>query len=124
MISILSSVVPFIRELIFGKPAEAANDPPSTKAKKWLVFLIVMGSLSLNYFLGNRLYHVSVYQLKLVEQAKVLKAENVALDVERNKVKVMRSILMSCLKDPAVLDRFDPIITEEKKSQENTGGSH
>lgn len=130
MISLLSSVVPFIKELVFGKPAEAANDPPSTKAKKWLIFLIVMGSLSLNYFIGNRLYHVSVYQLKLMEQVKMLKTENSELEIERGKVAVMRGILLSCLKDPSVLDRYDGMITQgakEKpieKSLENTARPH
>lgn len=130
MISLISSVVPFIKELIFGKPADAENDPLSTKAKKWLVFLIVLASLGLNYLLGSRLYHVSVYQLKLIERVKVLPALTEQLTLERSKNLVMRNMLTSCLRDPEAMVQYDELMSDSSKvydaerQQENIDSTH
>lgn len=109
MLSLLSSVIPFIKEFIFGKKSESINDSIGTSTRKWVSFIVLIASLVLNYILIQRLYVVSLYELKLIKQNNACTTISDNLDLEKTKNKMLSDLVTSCFREPSLADKINKI---------------
>lgn len=54
MIRLLLAILPFLKEVIFGRDRHDRHKPPMSRFKKLVIYAVIVGSFSLNYFLGKR----------------------------------------------------------------------
>lgn len=99
MLKILSMLIPFFKEMIFGKKGESINDTLTTKTKKWLLLIIVISSLLFNYVLGKRVYVLSIHDLTIQKQLVVLKDIKAELETEKQKNFIIQDYLQSCYRN-------------------------
>lgn len=73
--STIISIFMFLKELVFGKKNSNSNKSLSSKTKNWIIFVILISSLSINYFLGNKIVRITVAYIALDKETKKLKEE-------------------------------------------------
>lgn len=99
MFKILTMLIPFLKEMIFGKKGESINDTLSVSARKWLLLIIIISSLLFNLILGKRVYTLS---MRLIDNQKEMLAykdiKNI-LDTEKQKNFILNEYLMSCYRN-------------------------
>lgn len=71
-LSTIISIIMFFKELIFGKKSIHENKSFTAKAKSWFVFIILIVSLGMNYFLGNKIYRLTFAYISLDKEKKNL----------------------------------------------------
>lgn len=98
MFKLLLTLLPFFKEVIFGKKEEHVNDSLTTKTKKWIFLVIVVVSLSSNYFMGKRLYAVSLHHVKTLKQLEAVKATEAELAKTKEQVVSLEKYLRMCFK--------------------------
>lgn len=54
MIRLLLAILPFLKEVIFGRDRQDRHKPPIGRFKKLVIYTVIVGSFSLNYFLVKR----------------------------------------------------------------------
>lgn len=69
------SILMFLKELIFGKNNSNNNKTFSSKARNWIIFVILITSLSVNYFLGNKVVRLTIAYIALDKEKKKLQEE-------------------------------------------------
>ena len=91
------SIFMFLKELIFGKNNSSHDNKPfSSRARNWIIFIILLSSLSANYFLANKVFRLTVAYIaldkekkKLVEQVKTTERCNIANDA-------LQKLILTC----------------------------
>ena len=76
LLRIISSFIPFIKELFFNTPEEADFDSSKFDSKKWVQFALFTFLLMVLGLSGERLYDVSVKYVHLEKQYAVLKKQH------------------------------------------------
>lgn len=97
MVKIITTLIPFVKELIFGKKGDQSSDPILVRFGKWIAFLILMGSIALNVLMFERLYAVSLNQVKVVHELTDARAKLKELEQLRQKNSELDRILNNCL---------------------------
>lgn len=73
MLRFIIFLLPFIKEMIFGKkPLERRKVSFLTKVRQWVFFTLVVSSLGLNYLSITKLYEISVLHLAITKENKKL----------------------------------------------------
>lgn len=89
MIQGLFAFLPFLKEILFGRTAQDNNKKPMGRWSKLLVYGVVVGSLSMNYFLFKKTYSLSLAVIELRKQVgdvQLLKDQLEASDAQNKKL--------------------------------------
>jgi hypothetical protein len=97
MIKIITTLIPFIKELVFGKKGEYDNDSLGTTLKKWFIFLLIVGSLTLNVVVVERLVKVSLSMVKVQHERDGLKAQVESLKSLKERNEELSKFLDACI---------------------------
>jgi NADH:ubiquinone oxidoreductase subunit 4 (subunit M) len=72
---IIAYLIPFLKEMVFGKKEDQIKDSPGVRLKKRIVFAILISSIFLNGLFFKRLYYVSVSNAARNDQIKKFEEE-------------------------------------------------
>lgn len=97
MIRFFIFLLPFIREMIFGKKEEQRGDSFTTKARKTMIYCIIVSSLFINFVAIKKLYTVSVSHVNIRRELSALKDVKDTLDKEIIRREQLEISLNNCI---------------------------
>ena len=94
---IIAYLIPFLKEMVFGKKEDQHRDTDAVRLKKKIVFAILVSSLFLNGLVLKRLYQVSLTNVSRTQQIKKYEEEKKSYEEALNRAKQLESTLNFCI---------------------------
>lgn len=69
------SVFSFLKELVFGHTSGNQKTPISSRFRKWLILILIVASLSLNYFTVTKVFKLTSAYIALDKEKKRIQYE-------------------------------------------------
>ena len=86
-IGISMSIFSFLKELVFGKNSQNKNSTISSNLRKWIILILIVASLTLNYFTITKIFKLTTAYIAISQEKKKVmdelkKKENCELTLE------------------------------------------
>jgi hypothetical protein len=91
------SIFSFLKELVFGRNANNRRSSIPSRFRKWLVLILLIVSLSLNYFTVTKIFRLTSGYIALDKEKRKLAEEVKKNDQCFIALETVRDLLKSCI---------------------------